>query len=344
MRDGGGPGSGCSAACRGTPRRAIRRPISTRPSATASGWSCPSRRLAALRDGRAASAPARLAPAARARRSVRPSPSGEPMPPLALWVQGRADLASLAAALGRRSSARGPRPRTASTSPPIWPTGWPAGRHRRLRRRVRHRRRGASRRARRGWADGHRLGRRARPAVPARQRRAVRRGRRAGSADLGEPAGRGAAAPSFPHPQPPHRRVVDRHRGGRGGAAVRRGEHRRARRCAGPAADGGARAGHLADVGGLPRRCSAANVRRRMLVTCAADVLAVVGAVGRGSRGTTKLRDRAVDRRARGAGRLDPGRPPASSTDCRRGGRASGRDRRALRGDRARGHPRAAGA
>ena len=128
-----------------------------------------------------------------------------------------------------------------------------ARRRRRLRRRVRHRRRRAPRGARRRRRDRRRVGRRAGPAVPARQRARCSTGPPRRAAGLREPARVRAAAAAVPDPQPADRRVVDRGRRRRGRRAIRSDEHRRALPCAGSAADGGARSGHLADVCRLPR-------------------------------------------------------------------------------------------
>ena len=243
-RAGAGDARACAASgrrprCSPRPRRGAARPTRTPtsppPSGTGCGWSCPSRRLAALRvrvprAGRAARARRPT------RRRLRRSESGEPVPPLALWVRGPADLAVLGRAVGRASSAPGRRPTYGEhvTRRARLRTGR-ARRRDRLRRGVRHRRGrapGGPRRARHHRAG---VGRRARPALPAGQRRAVRAGRGGRPADLGEPARVRAATPPLPDPQPAHRCVLDGRRGGRGRRPLGRDEHRHAcaRRSAG---------------------------------------------------------------------------------------------------------------
>ena len=181
------------------------------------------------------------------------SESGEPVPPLALWVRGPGELATLGV---RSVGIVGARAATAYGEHVTAELGYGLAR-----RDVTVVSGGAygidaaAHRAALGRRrpDRRRVGRRTRPAVPAGQRDAVRPGCRDRAGRFGEPAGMRPATAPLPHPQPADRRAVDRGRGGRGRRPIGRDEHRRALPRARPAADGGARPGHLGDVGRLSR-------------------------------------------------------------------------------------------
>ena len=176
----------------------------------------------------------------------------------------------------------------------------------RLRRRLRHRRRRAPRRAGRRGADRGRAGLRGRPALS---------GRRTARCSTGSPrpacwsaSGRRAARRTR------HRFLVrnrliagadPRHGRRRGGRPVRRAGDGQAGAAARPAGDGRARAGHVGDVGRLPRAAAGRGGRRRRWSPSAAHVIEAVGGIG------GDLAD-AAGAAGRPAGRaLRPGRPGA---------------------------------
>ena len=218
-----------------------------------------SRRVAALRDVRRWSAPARRAAAVRApasdeARRVRASrcrrwrcgcgatPTSRRSGSRSVGIVGARASTAYGEHVDRRArrsgwravaSAWSPAARTASTRRRIAARWLPAGHGRWCRRAA------STARTRPGNAD----------AVRARPPRRA--------AGLREPAGLCPAAAPVPHPQPADRRPVDRRGRGRGGRTLRRRQHREARRALGRPLMAVPGPGDVGDVGRLPRAAAA---------------------------------------------------------------------------------------